>query len=140
MLTNTFKAMTNLKLLLPLLLILTGKICVGQLNDTLCFKTETIKAVLIDAEKGKVYKQQVTLLNSRIDNLGFQIKELEQKNDTLSSGMANQIKLLSEQKGLFQSQLDGYEKLLRRERRKRTFTTIAGGLITGIISYFYITK
>ncbi len=96
--------------------------------------------MLIDAEKGKVYKQQVTLLNSRIDNLGFQIKELEQKNDTLSSGMANQIKLLSEQKGLFQSQLDGYEKLLRRERRKRTFTTIAGGLITGIISYFYITK
>ena len=140
MLTNTFKAMTNLKLLLPLLLILTGKICVGQLNDTLCFKTETIKAVLIDAEKGKVYKQQVTLLNSRIDNLGFQIKELEQKNDTLSSGMANQIKLLSEQKGLFQSQLDGYEKLLRRERRKRTFTTIAGGLITGIFGYLYLVK
>ncbi len=140
MLTNTFKAMTNLKLLLPLLLILTGKICVGQSKDTLCFPTNQIKAVLIDAEKGKVYKQQVTLLNSRIDNLGFQIKELEQKNDTLSSGMANQIKLLSEQKGLFQSQLDGYEKLLRRERRKRTFTTIAGGLITGIISYFYITK
>ena len=132
--------MTNLKLLLPLLLILTGKICVGQLNDTLCFKTETIKAVLIDAEKGKVYKQQVTLLNSRIDNLGNQIKELEQKNDTLSSGMANQIKLLSDQKGLFQSQVDGYEKLLRRERRKRTFTTIAGGLITGIFGYLYLVK
>lgn len=140
MLTNTFKAMTNLKLLLPLLLILTGKICVGQLNDTLCFPTNTIKAVLIDAEKGKVYKQQVTLLNSRIDNLGLQIKELEQKNDTLSSGMANQIKLLSEQKGLFQNQLDGYEKLLRRERRKRTFTTIAGGLITGIFGYLYLVK
>ena len=140
MLTNTFKAMTNLKLLLPLLLILTGKICVGQSKDTLCFPTNQIKAVLIDAEKGKVYKQQVTLLNSRIDNLGFQIKELEQKNDTLSSGMANQIKLLSEQKGLFQSQLDGYEKLLRRERRKRTFTTIAGGLITGIFGYLYLVK
>ena len=140
MLINTFKAMTNLKLLLPLLLILTGKICVGQSKDTLCFPTNQIKAVLIDAEKGKVYKQQVTLLNSRIDNLGFQIKELEQKNDTLSSGMANQIKLLSEQKGLFQSQLDGYEKLLRRERRKRTFTTIAGGLITGIFGYLYLVK
>ena len=127
--------MTNLKLLLPLLLILTGKICVGQLNDTLCFRTEQIKAVLIDAEKGKVYKQQVTLLNSRIDNLGLQIKELEQKNDTLSLGMNNQIKLLSDQKGLFQSQLDGYEKLLRRERRKRTFTTIAGILTTGIAIY-----
>ena len=96
--------------------------------------------MLIDAEKGKVYKQQVTLLNSRIDNLGFQIKELEQKNDTLSSGMANQIKLLSDQKGLFQSQVDGYEKLLRRERRKRTFTTIAGGLITGIFGYLYLVK
>lgn len=90
---------------------------------------------MIDAEKGKVYKQQVTLLNSRIDNLGLQIKELEQKNDTLSLGMNNQIKLLSDQKGLFQSQLDGYEKLLRRERRKRTFTTIAGILTTGIAIY-----
>ena len=91
------------------------------------------------AEKQK----DIDTLNARIIILGEQIKQYRSK-DTIYSEIAKlkdeQMQEMKEQRLLFQDQLNGYEKLLKKERRKR-FLTAAGGVITtGLVAYLYLTK
>ena len=118
------------------------KNCAGQLKttDTLCFPVETIKKVLIAAVQKKVLDGQVALLTQRIDGLNEIIKNLNEKDSASVKLYADQLQVMKQQKDLFQSQLDGYEKLLRKERRKRFWTGAAGVLATGAATYLFITK
>jgi len=48
--------------------------------------------------------------------------------------------LMLEQRRVFEGQLISYEKLLKKERRKRKWTAAAGLMVTGIATYLYLTK
>lgn len=116
--------------------------CAGQskTTDTLCFPVETIKKVLIAAEQKKVLESQVTLLNERIFGLNEIIKNLNEKDSVSVKTYNDQLAVMRQQKELFMDQLNGYERLLRKERRKRFWTAVGGVVTTGLATYLFITK
>ncbi len=114
--------------------------CAAQSKDTLCFPNEVIRKVLIDAEKGKVYKEQVTLLNKRIDLLKSQISELNEKDSANTASSQGQIKALLTEKELHEGQVKIMEQMLKREKRRRKWTAVAGILSTGAAIYLSTLK
>jgi ASC-1-like (ASCH) protein len=116
--------------------------CAGQskITDTICFPVEVVKKVLIAAEQKKVLDGQVILLNQRIEGLQAVVKNLEEKDSATVAAYNTQIEVMKEQKEIFQSQLDGYEKLLRKEKRKRFWTGVLGAATTAGATYLLITK
>ncbi len=118
-----------------LLLITTVNSYGQQQKDTLCLPTENVRALVIAAEQGKVLKQQVVVLGERITLLQSMVANLEAKDSATVAAYEAQIKNMTDTRAIFEDQIKTYEKLLRREKRKRFFAT-AGGIITsGIILY-----
>ena len=111
--------------------------CVGQSStiDTICFPVSVIKKVLVAAEQKKVLEQQVTVLNNRISLYQTMVDELERKDSITVATYEAQIAIMNEQKAIYADQMKGYEKLLRREKRKRFFATAGGVITSGIILY-----
>lgn len=95
---------------------------------------------MIAAQEAKVLKEQKVLLEERIDNLKQQITALEEKDSEKTALFNNQLANLLEQKAIYTDQINTYEKLLRKERRKRFWTGAAGVVTTGVATYLLITK
>ena len=127
-------------LLLCLVLISLNFAGQSQTTDTICFPVEVAKKVLIAAEQKKELDKQVSLLNERISNLQQLITTLEDKNSLIAQGYQLQIKTLLEEKATYEDQIKTYEKLLRKERRKRKAVAGAGITVAGILTYLLISK
>jgi len=123
-----------------LLLILTVNSYGQKQQDTLCLPTENVRGLLISAKQGDALKQQVVILNDRIGLLQSIVKELELKDSASKSGYTAQIAALLEEKKIYQDQLNTYEKLLKRERRKRRLATAGGIITTGLVVFLSIKK
>jgi len=123
-----------------LLLILTVNSYGQRPADTLCLPTENVRGLLIAAKQGDALKQQVVILNDRIGLLQSIVKELELKDSAFKSGYTAQIAALLEEKKIYQDQLNTYEKLLKRERRKRRLATAGGIVTTGLAIYLGFVK
>lgn len=123
-----------------LLLILTVNSYGQKQQDTLCLPTENVRGLLISAKQGDALKQQVVILNDRIGLLQSIVKELELKDSASKSGYTAQIAALLEEKKIYQDQLNTYEKLLKRERRKRRLATAGGIVTTGLAIYLGFVK
>ena len=90
---------------------------------------------MIAAKQGDVLKEQVKILNERVTLLQSMVFNLEQKDSANTSQSVNQVALFKQEIDLYKDQIKTFEKLLRREKRKR-FWASAGGVITsGIILY-----
>ena len=109
-------------------------------TDTLCLPTENVRGLVIAAKQGDALKQQVVILNDRIGLLQSIVKELELKDSASKSGYTAQIAALLEEKKIYQDQLNTYEKLLKRERRKRRLATAGGIVTTGLAIYLGFVK
>jgi hypothetical protein len=96
--------------------------------------------LVIAAKQGDALKQQVVILNDRIGLLQSIVKELELKDSASKSGYTAQIAALLEEKKIYQDQLNTYEKLLKRERRKRRLATAGGIVTTGLAIYLGFVK
>lgn len=116
--------------------------CAGQSKtiDTLCFPAEVLKKVLVAAEQKKGLEVQVVFLNERITGLQQVIKNLNEKDSASILLYNNQLQVMKDQKALYQDQLNGYEKIIRREKRKRFWTGFAGAATTITATYLFITK
>lgn len=91
----------------------------SQTIDTICFPVVIAQKVLIAAEQKKVLEERVTILNERIVNLQGIIKDLQGRDSVTILTYEKQIKELELQR-------DINEKLLKKEKRKRLWTGIAG--------------
>ena len=125
---------------LLLLLVLTKNSYGQKQADTLCLPTDKVRGLVIAAKQGDVLKEQVTLLNTRISLLQSTIKELEAKDSVTTAACLDQIANLNQQKALYTDQLNTYEKLLKRERRKRRLIQATGIAVAGVVGYLYLTK
>lgn len=67
----------------------------------------------------------------KIVSLDVAIELLKQKDKETVEGYDKQLKDLLEAKAIYEDQLKGYERLLKRERFKRKLITGAGILATG---------
>jgi len=113
---------------------------VCQISDTLCFPVPVIRKVLIAAEQKKVADSMLKIAEFQIVQHENTIKLLGEKDIELKAMYEGQITNLNQQIELYKDQIAGYEKLLKRERRKRRLITAAGIVTTGAALYLYLTK
>lgn len=90
---------------------------------------------MIAAKQGDVLKEQVKILNERVTLLQSMVLNLEQKDSANTSQSVNQVALFKQEIDLYKDQIKTFEKLLRREKRKRFFATAGGVITSGIILY-----
>lgn len=90
---------------------------------------------MIAAKQGDVLKEQVKILNEKVTLLQSMVLNLEQKDSANTSQSVNQVALFKQEIDLYKDQIKTFEKLLRREKRKRFFATAGGVITSGIILY-----
>lgn len=74
---------------------------------------------MIAAKQGDVLKEQVKILNEKVTLLQSMVLNLEQKDSANTSQSVNQVALFKQEIDLYKDQIKTFEKLLRREKRKR---------------------
>lgn len=123
-------------------MILTGSSLEGlsQNIDTICAPVAQMKKVYAAAAQKKVADSLLSIAERQVSQLQNTIKLLNEKDLELKLMYEGQIANLNQQIAIYKDQITGYEKLLRREKRKRFFTSAAGVLTTGIMAYIYLTK
>lgn len=109
-------------------------------NDTLCFDVPVVRKLLIAASQKKVADSLLSICEKQVAELNGQIKLLGEKDGEFKAMYDGQLENLHQQIVLYKDQIAGYEKLLRKERRKRRAITAAGIATTGIMAYFFLTK
>jgi len=112
----------------------------SQTSDTICFPVADAKKVLIAAEQGKEYLKQVGLLTERLSLKDEIISQMNQRDSLIKAGYENQMAILKQELDLRKDQMNGYERLLKKERRKRRAATAAGVTVAGVLTYLLITK
>jgi len=95
-----------------------------------------VRNLLINAEQGKLLKQQVSVLNERISILNSLVTNLQDKDTATVGSYERQIAVMKEQRVIYDDQIKTFEKLLRREKRKRFWTGAAG--MASTIGMIYI--
>jgi hypothetical protein len=99
-----------------------------------------IKKVLAAAEQKKVLEAQLSILEGRITNFQEMIQTFAVKDSLTVATYDTQLKAYKEEKAIYQDQLKGYERLLRRQKRKTFLTGAAGLLTTGAALYLFMQK
>ena len=121
-----------------------------QITDTICLPFSQVKKVFVDAKQKPVLLERIDLLNADIKLLNNRIAvkdsiiNLMERDELASQDIIKVLReekqLMTDQRKVFEGQIDAYEKLLRKERRKRRWTAAAGLMVTGVAAYLYITK
>jgi len=109
-------------------------------SDSTTTSTVALKRILAAAQQRNVLLEQVDILNKRIENYQDIIKNLNEKDSATVEGYKLEIKTMNEQQDILADQVNAYEKLLRKERRKRWWTAAGGLVSSGALIYLYITK
>lgn len=109
-------------------------------EDTLCFSLPQVRSLLTAAKQKEVLQERVAIFSARIDTLQAIINTLNEKDAATTEGYKAEIKALNEEIKIYADQVRAFEKLLRREKRKRFFTAVGGTVATGAALYLYITK
>lgn len=95
---------------------------------------------MIAAKQDDVLKEQVKILNERVTLLQSMVFNLEQKDSANTSQSVNQVALFKQEIDLYKDQIKTFEKLLRREKRKRFWASAGGVISTGIMIYLSTKK
>ena len=112
----------------------------SQTTDTICAPVAQMKKVYAAAAQKKVADSLLVIAEKQVAELNNQITLLDGKNAEQKAMCDNQLELLYQEISLYKDQIQGYEKLLRKERRKRFFTTAGGLLTTGLMAFLFIQK
>ena len=121
-----------------------------QIIDTTCVPTAQLKKILTDARQKPVLLERIEILKSDISYLNSRVAvkdsiiNLYDLSDLQSKEIISQLKeekrIYEEEIVVFKKQLVSFEKLLRKEKRKRRWTAFGGLALTGIVTYLYISK
>ncbi|HUP13110.1 MAG TPA: hypothetical protein VM187_12875 [Niastella sp.] len=94
-------------------------------------------------ERIALLNADVLLLNQRITVKDSIITAYQAKDGNYTAiiqALQDQKALLQDEKKLYVDQVTTMEKMLRKERRKRFWTSAAGMLSTGLMAYLFISK
>ena len=122
----------------------------SQTTDTVCLPVADAKKVLADAKQKPVLLERIALLTDdiRLLNARIAVKDSlintyvakDGNNQAIIKALEDQKGIMEEQRKLFEDQVKGYEKLLRREKRKRFWTAVGGTMTTAAALYLFISK
>lgn len=137
-------------LLLSIILTKLSYVGSSQTTDTICLPVADAKKVLADAKAKPVLQERIVLLTDdiRLLNQRIAVKDSiiatyttkDGNNQAIIKALEDQKGIMEEQRKLFEDQVKGYEKLLRREKRKRFWTAVGGTITTGAALYLFISK
>lgn len=99
-------------------------------------QVDAVRKVLIAAEQKKVLAEQVTLLNMRIAGMENQINTLKQKDAQTVKSYEDQLVEIRNQRNTFEEQIKELNKIIKKEKRKRKLTALAGLVTTGAAIFF----
>lgn len=124
---------------------MTGKIYAqpSTTTDTLCFPVQVVKKVLIAAEQKKILDSQVIVLNQRIAEKDSIVSLLKSKDDTnkqVIQTYEDEIKVMKDQRVIFEGQIKQNEKVIRKLKRKVFWTSVFGITATGATVFLLLTK
>lgn len=97
---------------------------------------------MVAAEQKKVLEERVALYTADISLLNGRIENLKAKDSLSMSIMGtyqNQIRVMEDQRKLYDTELSAVNKLLRKEKRKR-FWTAMGGITVAVGGFWLGTK
>lgn len=139
--------------LLLFVIFLLRTVCAGQsLNpkDTICVSIEDAQNCAIAKKQRTVLAERIVLLNDEIGLLNKRIAEKQGSiDDYITKDTAHirevgayqrEIAVMNEQKKTMQSEVDRLTGELKKEKRKRFWTSVGGVAGIGIMGYLYLTK
>ena len=111
-----------------------------QTDTIIRVKASQARKVYADALQKPILEERISILNERVANLQLLIKTMDDKDSVQKVYYEGQIYNFNQQIALYKDQINGYEKLVKKERRRRRLITGAGVLTTGAMIYLYMTK
>lgn len=121
-------------------MIVYGQPSKGTKGDTICVSEVQLRKLLIGAEQKKLLEGQIDNLNARIANYQQIIEQLNDKDSATVEAYKAEIKTMQEEKKIYQDQIAVFEKLLRKEKRRRFWAEVSGVTATAVVAYLYLTK
>lgn len=122
----------------------------SQTTDTICLPIAQAKKVLADAKQKPLLLEKIQLLQADIKLMEERIAakesiinnmELEQMaSQEIIDQLKEEKRIYEDQKKIMLGQARAFEKLLKKEKRKRRWTAFAGFVSTGIVTYLFISK
>jgi len=115
-----------------------------------CPPDSQLKKLLNDARQRPVLQERIALLNDDINLLNKRIIEKQsiiddyRDKDTahirIVGTYEKEIAVMEEQKKTYQAEIDRLNSELKKEKRKRFWSSVGGVAGIGIMAYLYITK
>jgi hypothetical protein len=112
-------------------------------TDTLCFPVPVIKKVLVAAEQKRVLEEQLLVINKRIaekDSIISLMKFKDETNSQLIKTYEDEIKVMRDQRAIFEAAIKNHEKAIRKLKRKVFWTSAAGVAGMGVLAFLLLTK
>jgi len=111
----------------------------SQVIDTICIPTVQAKKIYGDALKFRYTDSLLKLTESQLAEKRLQLQLMEDKEGEVANNHRREIVNLENQVGVLKEQVQGFEKMWKRERRKRRLSQ-AGGIVAVIAAVFLSTK
>ena len=111
----------------------------SQVIDTICIPTIQAKKIYGDALKFRYTDSLLKLTESQLSEKRLQLQLMEDKEGEVANNHRREIVNLENQVGVLKEQVQGFEKLVKIERRKRRLAQ-AGGIVAVIAAVFLSTK
>ena len=112
----------------------------GTSIDTICKPLNEYRLIYKDAKLYRYTDSLLKISEAQLSELKGKVSLLEEKDSETKAGYQQQIDYLQREINIFKDQIRGYEKLIRKERRKRRFITGVGILTTAVTTYLFISK
>lgn len=109
-------------------------------GDTICKPIPELRLIYKDARLYRYTDSLLKISELQVTQLQNSIKLLNERGVELKVMYDGQLSNLNQQISLYKDQINGYEKLLKRERFRRRLITAGGIAATGAIFYLYLTK
>lgn len=111
----------------------------SQVIDTICIPTIQAKKIYGDALKFRYTDSLLKLTESQLAEKRLQLQLMEDKEGEVANNHRREIVNLENQVGVLKEQVQGFEKMWQRERRKRKWSQ-AGGIVAVVAAIFLSTK
>lgn len=109
-------------------------------TDTICLPVPVFKKIYSAALQKKYTDSLLVITEKQVSELQAAVGLLEEKDGELKRMYEAQIANLNNQISIFKDQVIGYEKLLKKERRRRFWTGALSVVTAGTLGYLYLTK
>lgn len=105
-----------------------GGLC--QVTDTICIPMGQMKKVYMDALKYRYADSLLKIVESQLAEKKAQVEILEEKGEEVSANHQKEIANLEGQVGTLKDQVNGFEKMWKREKRRRRLSQAVGIITT----------